>query len=87
MTSVQVAPAAGGAALISRTLAWTGEELNSIADAVTPADSETFTDTPSHPLASANGAYGSLAWTYDGVGNRATQVVGAATQTYAYPKP
>jgi YD repeat-containing protein len=38
-----------------------------------------------HRLASASGAYGSLAWTYDAVGNRATQVVASATQTYAYP--
>jgi YD repeat-containing protein len=26
-----------------------------------------------------------LAWTYDADGNRATQVVGSATQAYAYP--
>jgi RHS repeat-associated protein len=84
VTSVNLAPASGPA-LINRTLAWTGEELNSITDAVTPANSETFTYTPSHRLATANGAYGSLAWTYDAVGNRATQVVASATQTYAYP--
>lgn len=64
---------------------WTGEELNSITDAVTSANSETFTYTPRHRLASAKGAYGSLAWTYDAVGNRATQVVGAATQTTVTP--
>jgi RHS repeat-associated protein len=84
ITSVKLAPASGSA-LINRTLSWTGEELNSIADAVTPADSETFTYTNSHRLASATGAYGSLSWTYDAVGNRTSQVVGSATQTYAYP--
>ncbi|WP_158813296.1 RHS repeat-associated core domain-containing protein [Methylocapsa sp. S129] len=84
VTSVEVAPASGPA-LINRALSWTGEELTSITDAVTPADSEAFTYTPSHRLASASGAYGSLAWTYDAVGNRATQVAASATQTYAYP--
>ena len=39
VTSVKLAPASGGA-LINRTLAWTGEELTSIADAATPANSE-----------------------------------------------
>jgi RHS repeat-associated protein len=52
---------------------------------VTPANSEAFTYTPSHRLASASGAYGSLSWTYDADGNRTSQVVGSATQTYAYP--
>jgi YD repeat-containing protein len=71
--------------LINRTLAWTGEVLNSVTDAATPANSETFTYTPSHRLATAKGAYGSLAWTYDAAGNRATQVVGSTTQTYTTP--
>jgi RHS repeat-associated protein len=52
---------------------------------VTPASSEAFTYTPSHRLAAASGAYGSLSWTYDANGNRTSQVVGSATQTYAYP--
>src|SRR5271170_4961345 len=71
--------------VINRTLAWTGEELTSIADAATPANSEAFTYTPSHRLASAKGPYGTLAWTYDADGNRMTQVVGPASQAYAYP--
>jgi RHS repeat-associated protein len=49
---------------------------------VTPANSETFTYTHDHRLASAVGPYGSLAWTYDANGNRATQTVGSATQTF-----
>jgi RHS repeat-associated protein len=32
----------------------------------------------------ASGAYGSLAFTYDGVGNRTTRVAGATTETYNY---
>jgi RHS repeat-associated protein len=70
---------------VSQPFAWTGEELTSIADAKIPANSETFTYTPSHRLASATGAYGTLAWTYDANGNRATQVAGSASQAYAYP--
>ncbi len=35
-------------------------------------------------LASASGAYGSQSYTYDGVGNRLTRVLGGATETYAY---
>jgi uncharacterized protein len=56
VTSVKVAPATG-ATLINRTLAWTGEVLNSVTDAATPANSETFTYTPSHRLATAKGEY------------------------------
>ena len=50
---------------------------------MTPGNSESLTYTDSHRLASATGAYGSLAWTYDASGNRATQVIGGATQTCA----
>jgi len=75
----------GGAALVSRRLSWTGETLDSISDSVTPANSETFTYTQSHRLASASGAYGSLSWTYDSDGNRASQTIGGAVQAYAYP--
>jgi RHS repeat-associated protein len=35
-------------------------------------------------LNSASGAYGSLSFTYDGVGNRATSVAGGTTETYSY---
>ncbi len=48
--------------------------LTSITDAYTPANR----------LQPATGPWGSLAWTYDGVGNRLTEVAGA-TRTYAYP--
>jgi YD repeat-containing protein len=41
--------------------------------------------TPREHLAGATGPYGSLAYTYDGVGNRITSQVGTATDTYTYP--
>src|SRR5579863_2636608 len=34
--------------------------------------------------ASASGSYGSQSYTYDGVGNRLTRVLGGTTETYAY---
>jgi RHS repeat-associated protein len=84
VTSVEVAPASGPA-LINKTLAWFGQNLKSITDAITPANSETFTYGAAHRLGSASGAYGSLSWTYGANGNRGTQVVSGATQTYNYP--
>src|SRR5712664_794795 len=38
-------------------------------------------------VASASGAYGSESYTYDGVGNRLTRVVGGTTKTYGYLTP
>lgn len=35
-------------------------------------------------LNSASGLYGSQSYTYDGVGNRLTRVIGGTTDTYAY---
>ncbi len=35
-------------------------------------------------LTSGSGSWGSLSWTYDGVGNRQTQTEGASSSTYAY---
>ena len=55
--------------------------LTGIADAVTPANSATFSYSPANRLATAAGPWGSLSWTYDGVGNRLTEVLGAALQT------
>ena len=59
--------------------------LTGIADAVTPANSATFSYSPANRLATAAGPWGSLSWTYDGVGNRLTEVLGAASKTYSYP--
>ena len=73
----------GGTA--NRTYAWTGTNLDQIANVLTPAQSETFTYAPTNRLATAAGGYGAYGWTYDSVGNRMSQTIGGVTSTYAYP--
>ena len=64
----------GGTALIDRTYARTDDlNITGISDAVTPPDSQTLGYTPANRLNAASGAYGTFAWTYDGVGNRTAQ--------------
>lgn len=64
---------------------WTGETLDGITDAVTPAQTQTFTYTPAHRLAAAVGSYGSFTWTYDQVGNRSSEKLGTVLSPYSYP--
>jgi YD repeat-containing protein len=59
--------------------------LVAVTDALVPANSESFVYTPRESLETATGPYGSLAFTYDGVGNRVTYKVGTATDSYTYP--
>jgi RHS repeat-associated protein len=47
--------------------------------------SQNFTYTSTRRLASAKGYYGTLGWTYDANGNRATETTNGVTSTYAYP--
>jgi RHS repeat-associated protein len=61
------------------------DNLTAISDLQTTANNETFGYTTREHLSSATGPYGSLGFTYDGVGNRVTSVVGTATDTYTYP--
>ena len=61
------------------------DNLASVSDVQVPANTRTFGYTPCEHLSSANGPYGSLAFTYDGVGNRLTSVKGAVTDSYTYP--
>jgi RHS repeat-associated protein len=49
------------------------------------AQSQSFTYTPAHRLASASGYYGSLSWTYDGVGNRLNETKNGVLASYTYP--
>ena len=84
IASFKLAPTIG-AAVINRTLAWTGETLDSIADAAVPGNSETLTYSKRHALNAATGPYGALSWTYDVDHNRLTQTVNGVAQTYAYP--
>ena len=73
----------GGTA--NRTYTWVGANLNQITNVLTPAQSESFTYTPTNRLATAIGGYGSYGWAYDAVGNRTSETLGSATSTYAYP--
>lgn len=61
------------------------DNLTSVTDTLVPANSEAFGYSPREELASASGAYGPLAYSYDTVGNRLTQSSGSLTDTYAYP--
>jgi RHS repeat-associated protein len=67
----------------------TRDNLISVTDAQAAANNETYTYTPREALAGATGPYGTLAWTYDGVGNRLSEVrdpgTGTVTDTYTYP--
>jgi RHS repeat-associated protein len=58
--------------------------ITSITDNYQSARSQTLGYDNLNRLNSASGAYGSLSFTYDGVGNRATRVVGSTTETYNY---
>jgi CRISPR-associated endonuclease Cas3-HD len=85
----------GATAIINRSHV-RGDALNltGITNAVTPANSETFTYSAANRLATAaatgTGAYGARTWAYDSVGNRTSEVstpVGgsATTRTFTYP--
>ena len=89
-----VANTASSAAVLNRTLAWTGETLDSITDNQFPgntppftytAQSQSLTYTPTHRLASAVGYYGSYAWAYDPTGNRTSKTANSVASAYAYP--
>ena len=60
------------------------DNVLSITDGVTPQYSQAFGYDALNRLDSATGGYGSLAYTYDSVGNRLTQMQGVALTTYAY---
>ena len=76
-------------------LSWTGDDvINAIIDNLNPgtgqpgvygAQTQTFTYTPARRLASANGYYGALSWTYDANGDRLSETNNGAVSTYAYP--
>jgi YD repeat-containing protein len=76
---------AGASGLQSLSYAYdANDNVSSIADGVTPANSQTFGYDVLNRLTAATGAYGVFGWTYDKVGNRLTQALGRATTAYAY---
>jgi RHS repeat-associated protein len=60
-----------------------GLNLTAVNDNVTAANSASLSYSPANRLSTANGAWGNASFTYDGVGNRLTDVntVGAVTTT------
>jgi RHS repeat-associated protein len=58
--------------------------ITSITDAVTSGRTQAVTYDDLNRLATAGGVYGSQSYTYDGVGNRLTRVIGTTADTYAY---
>ncbi|WP_293381800.1 RHS repeat-associated core domain-containing protein [Phenylobacterium sp.] len=59
--------------------------ITAITDAIASGRTQALTYDDLNRLATASGVYGAQSYTYDGVGNRLTRVVGATTDTYAYP--
>ena len=60
------------------------DNVLSIADAVTPANTQTLSYDLLDRLTGAAGAYGSLNYTYDANGNRLTQKAAGVTTSYVY---
>ncbi len=58
--------------------------ITSITDHLASSRTQTLGYDNLNRLNSASGLYGSQSYTYDGVGNRLTRVVGSTTDTYAY---
>jgi RHS repeat-associated protein len=76
---------AGTSALQNLTYAYdANDNLSSIGDGVTPANSQMFGYDVLNRLAGATGAYGVFGWTYDKLGNRLTQTLGGVTTAYGY---
>ncbi|MCI4679030.1 hypothetical protein K9U33_10260 [Rhodoblastus acidophilus] len=93
VTRVQVGPPSNLGATLDRSLSWTGDDIiNSIIDnqfpGTTPGNynsqTQTFTYTPARRLASANGYYGALSWTYDANGDRLSETANSVLSSYLY---
>ena len=76
----------GVTAIISRTHGRTDNlNLTGITDGVTAADSQTFAYSPSNRLQDADGPWGDLDATYDGVGNRLTRALTQRRHHHGHP--
>jgi RHS repeat-associated protein len=74
------------AIVLSRSLSRTDNvNLTGITDNADSTRSESYAYTPANRLQTAGGLYGSLTYSYDGVGNRTQEVVGSTTNAYNYP--
>jgi YD repeat-containing protein len=74
-----------GTNLIHRTHAYAdGYNLTGITDSAVSGRNESYGYDPADRLATAQGPWGSLSYSYDVVGNRLTETLGATTGSYAY---
>jgi RHS repeat-associated protein len=75
--------------VVNRSYAF-GDNINitAITDSVTSGRSEAYTYTASNRVQEGDGIWGTLDWTYDGVGNRSSEeltTTSSTTNTYNYP--
>jgi YD repeat-containing protein len=70
--------------ILNRSFAF-GDQINltGITEAAVSGRNESYT--ANNRLQEGDGAWGTLAWTYDGVGNRTSEALNAVTNTYSYP--
>ncbi|MEQ1710707.1 MAG: hypothetical protein ABL908_04825, partial [Hyphomicrobium sp.] len=59
--------------------------ITSITDAVAAGNSQSLWYNKSNRLQNANGPWGNKTFTYDGTGNRTTEITGSVTDTLGYP--
>jgi RHS repeat-associated protein len=86
VTTFQVSATGGNLRNQTYTLDYV-ENITAVSDTVSTANNQTLGYDVLNRLTSAtsgSGGYGSLAYTYDGVGNRLSQTVNSSTTTYAY---
>ena len=75
----------GGTLLRDVDLTYTARDnIQSIQDTLNTIMSETYGYEAREKLASADGPYSPIAYTYDGVGNRLTKTTGGVADTYSY---
>jgi RHS repeat-associated protein len=76
---------AGASSLQNLTYAYyPTNNVETITDAVTPGNSQSFSYDTLQRLTQAQGGYGSYAYTYDGDGNRLSETQGTLTGTFGY---
>ena len=84
ISGIQVDYQASGIMNLSYNLYDANGNIKSIQNTLDPTKNRSYDYDSLDRLATATGPWGSLGWTYDGIGNRGTQTENASTSTYAY---